>query len=186
MKRLALCGMLLFAFVISCISLPALAQGMVIVSRHGEKATTPANDPPLTEAGKKRAELLASMLVDSGVDAIYVTELQRTQQTAAPLASRIHIKPTIIPADDTGKLIDAIRARKSGVVVVIGHSNKLPQIIAGLGGPAIVIPDTEYNNLYVLTVETTKSLLLLLQLHYGDSTPVPAQSGSTDRMTPRP
>jgi len=184
MKRRAFCGMLLFAFVISCISLPALAQVMVIVSRHGEKAATPANDPPLTEAGKKRAELLASMLVDSGVDAIYVTELQRTQQTAAPPGSRIHIQPTIIPADDTGKLIDAIRARKSGVVVVIGHSNKLPQIIAGLGGPAIVIPDTEYNNLYVLTVETAKSSLL--QLHYGDSTTVPAQSGSMDRMTPRP
>ena len=66
MKGRALCGMLLFAFVISCISLPAVAQVMVIISRHGEKAATPANDPPLTEAGKKRAELLASMLVDSG------------------------------------------------------------------------------------------------------------------------
>jgi len=175
MKRPVLARLLLFAFIL-CVSLPAFAQVTVIFSRHAERAVTPKDDPPITEAGQKRAELLASMLVDSGIDAIYVTELQRTQQTAAPLAARIHIKPTIIPAADTAKVVEAIRAHNSGVVLVVGHSNRIPQIITGLGGPAIVIPETVYNNLYVLTVEPTKSSLL--QLHYGDSASVTAQSES--------
>jgi len=151
--------------------LPVFSQVTVILSRHAEKAAAPAKDPPLTPAGKQRAQLLASMLADSGVDQIFVTELQRTQQTAAPLAARTHVKPTVIPADDTDQLVRAIRDRKSGVVVVIGHSNKLPQIVAALGGPAVKIPETEYDNLFVLTVGTTQSLLLWL--HYGSSAPVP-------------
>jgi broad specificity phosphatase PhoE len=64
--------------------LPVCAQVTVILSRHAEKAAAPPKDPPLTEAGKKRAEVLAFMLADAGVDAIYVTEFQRTKQTAAP------------------------------------------------------------------------------------------------------
>lgn len=175
MRRRLLFRLLLFALVLLASS-PGYAQVTVIFSRHAERAATPKDDPPITEAGQKRAELLASMLVDSGVDTIYVTELKRTQQTAAPLAARIHIKPIIIPATDTGKLTETLRARKSGVVLVVGHSNKIPEIIVGLGGPAIVIPDTVYNNLYVLTVEPAKSSLL--QLHYGDSTPVTGQGGS--------
>ena len=158
------------------VSLPAVAQVTVIMTRHAEKAATPPKDPPLTEAGRQRAEMLASMLADSGVDAIYVTELQRTQQTAAPLAARVHVSPTVIAADDTQALVKAIRARQSGVVVVVGHSNKLPEVIAGLGGPKVKIADPEYNNLFVLTVGATQTSLL--RLHYGDSTPVPSPSGS--------
>ena len=175
MRSSLLSRLLLFALVLFSLS-PAFAQVTVIFTRHAERAATPKDDPPITEAGQKRADLLASMLVDSGIDAIYVTELKRTQQTAAPLAARIHVTPTSIPAADTAKLIDAIRARKSGVVLVVGHSNRIPQVITGLGGPAIVIPETVYNNLYVLTVEQTKSSLL--QLHYGDSAAVAPQSGS--------
>jgi broad specificity phosphatase PhoE len=181
MKRPVLARLLLFAFILF-VSLPSFAQVTVIFSRHAERAATPKDNPPITEAGQKRAELLASMLVDSGIDTIYVSDLKRTQQTAAPLADRIHIKPIPIAATDTAKLIAAIRSHKSGVVLVIGHSDKIPQIIASLGGPAVVIPDTVYNNLYILTVEPTKSSLL--QLHYGDSVPVEAHSGNS--MTSKP
>src|SRR5664279_237228 len=174
--------------VIACLTvllapLPAQCQVTVILSRHAEKAATPPKDPPLTEAGKKRAELLASMLADAGVDAIFVTELQRTLQTAAPLAARCHLKPTFIPAADTDQLINAIRGRQSGVVVVIGHSNKLPTIIAGLGGPKVKIPETEFDNLFVLTIDGSKTSML--HLRYGDSTPVPT-SGMEHDMTAAP
>jgi broad specificity phosphatase PhoE len=164
------------------IALSATCQVTVILSRHAEKAATPPKDPPLTEAGKKRADLLAWMLADSGVDVIYVTEFQRTQQTAAPLAERVHVKPTVV--SDTQQLIAAIRARKSGVVVVVGHSNTLPEIIAGLGGPKPKIADPEYNNLFVLTVGESQSSLL--RLHYGDAMPVPSPSGSMQDMMAAP
>ena len=158
------------------LTLPAYSQVTVIFTRHAEKAATPKDDPPLTAAGQKRAELLASMLADSGVDAIYVTELQRTQQTAAPLAARVNVKPTVIPADDTEALVKAIRARQSGVLVVVGHSNRLPAIISALGGPSIKIPETQYDNLYVLTLGATQSSLL--RLHYGDTKPVQLQGSN--------
>ena len=148
----------------------AFSQVTVIFVRHAEKAAVPKDDPPLTAAGQKRAELLASMLADSGVDTIYVTEFQRTQQTAAPLAARVNLKPTVIPAKDTKSLVSAIRARQSGVVVVVGHSNKLPEIIEELGGPKVSIPETQYDNLFILTVGPAKSSLL--RLHYGDTKPV--------------
>ena len=167
MKRTTLRFCLFLGLAILATALPAMCQVTVILSRHAEKAATPPKDPPLTEAGKKRAELLASMLADSGVDAIYVTEFQRTQQTAAPLADRVHVKPTVV--SDTQQLIAAIRARKSGVVVVVGHSNTLPEIIAALGGPTVKIADTEYDNLFVLTVGATQSSLL--RMHYGSTVP---------------
>ena len=169
--------------IVLCLSHPVYSQVTVIFTRHAEKAATPKRDPPLTTAGQKRAELLASMLADSGVDAIYVTELQRTQQTAAPLAARVHVKPTVIPADDVDGLVKAIHARKSGVVVVVGHSNKLPAIIAALGGPVINIPETHYDNLYVLTLGATQSSLL--RLHYGNTNPVPATGTMEHSMTLR-
>lgn len=154
-------------------SLPVCAQVTVILSRHAEKAATPPKDPPLSSAGEKRSALLASMLADAGVDAIFVTELQRTQQTAAPLAARVHVTPIVIPAADTDALVKAIRERKSGVVVVIGHSNTLPAIVAALGGPGVKIADNEYDNLFVLTLDGSKSSLLRLRV--GDPSSAAAQ-----------
>ena len=165
LRRPTICVLLYFIAVLG--ATPALAQVKVIFTRHAEKAALPANDPPLTEAGKKRAELLASMLADSGVVAIYVSELQRTQQTAAPLAERLHLKPIVIPANDVDGMVKAIRFRQSGVILVVGHSNKLPQIIAALGGPKVDIPDEVYDNLFLLTVGPAHSSLL--RLHYGDT-----------------
>ncbi len=50
-------------------------------------------DPPLAAAGERRAERLAQMFGDvkglGGIDAIYVTDTKRAQQTAAGLASRL-------------------------------------------------------------------------------------------------
>jgi phosphohistidine phosphatase SixA len=171
----------ILAIALLMLVLPTYSQVTVIFTRHAEKASSPANDPPLTAAGQQRAELLASMLADSGVDAIYVSELQRTQQTAAPLAARVHIKPTVIPANDVQGLVKAIRSRSSGVVVVVGHSNKLPEIIAALGGPSVKIPDPDYDNLFVMTVGPSQGSLL--RLHYGSSAPVTGGS-MQDTMTP--
>lgn len=183
MKSKTLCRWLALTIVFLAFSVPSYCQVTVILTRHAEKAAAPPKDPPLTDAGKKRAESLASMLADSGVEAIYTTELQRTQQTAAVLVERVHVRPTVIPAADTAALVQAIHARQSGVVVVVGHSNTLPAIIAALGGPKVNIADPEYDNLFVLTVRSSQSSLL--RLHYGDPTPGPA-SGMDPKMTGAP
>lgn len=79
----------------------------VVLVRHGESA--PARDgepfalvdghgdPPLAPEGHEQAELLGERLSGERVDAIYVTSLCRTQQTAAPLARRLAVDPQVEP-----------------------------------------------------------------------------------------
>jgi probable phosphoglycerate mutase len=79
----------------------------VLLVRHGE--SQPAHpdrpfplveghgDPPLDPVGVEQAELLADRLESEKIAAIYVTSLQRTQQTAAPLAARLGLEPIEVP-----------------------------------------------------------------------------------------
>jgi probable phosphoglycerate mutase len=48
-------------------------------------------DPPLSPQGRAQADLLCDRLAARGVDAVYVTNLRRTSQTAAPLAARLSL-----------------------------------------------------------------------------------------------
>ncbi len=54
-------------------------------------------DPPLAPAGEEQARLAAQRLLDTGerIAAVYVTTLQRTRQTAAPLVERLGIEPRV-------------------------------------------------------------------------------------------
>src|ERR1039457_5201569 len=143
--------------------LPAPCAETVILVRHAEKAAAPAEDPPLTVEGRQRAEALAAMLSASGVTSIYVTDYLRTQQTAEPLASLLHLTPQHTDAQKTPDLVAAIRAQKDGVVLVVGHSNTVPEIIAALGVPTVKIDDSEYDSLFVLTISGKDVSLLRLR-----------------------
>ena len=57
-------------------------------------------DPPLSPEGVEQAALAAQRLVDAGerIAAVYVTTLQRTVQTAAPLVEQLGLAP-IVEAD---------------------------------------------------------------------------------------
>jgi len=79
----------------------------ILLVRHGESAPAHPDrpfatrdghgDPPLDPNGERQAELLAERLQDEPISAIYVTTLQRTHQTAAPLAKRLGITPVEEP-----------------------------------------------------------------------------------------
>jgi hypothetical protein len=73
-------------------------------------------------------------------------------------------------------LIKQIRAQKPGqVVFVAGHNNTVPEVIAALGGPKLpIIPETQYDNLYILSINSDGSAKLL-KLKYGSSQPVAGQ-----------
>src|SRR2546423_13341003 len=127
----------------------------VIVIRHAEKIIDPNNpDPDLSPAGQARAQELARMFGDAGIKAIYATQYKRTQQTVKPLAEKIGVPATTIDAKNTPELVKQIRAQHNGeVVFVAGTNNTVPEIIAALGGPQLpVIPETEFDNLYVVTI----------------------------------
>jgi broad specificity phosphatase PhoE len=45
-------------------------------------------DPPLNDAGREQARMLAENLADEGIDAIYTSDLRRARETAEILAAR--------------------------------------------------------------------------------------------------
>jgi 2,3-bisphosphoglycerate-dependent phosphoglycerate mutase len=55
-------------------------------------------DPPLSRLGGEQADLVCARLAAEGVDAIYVSNLRRTMQTAAPLAGRLGLTLRVEPA----------------------------------------------------------------------------------------
>lgn len=73
--------------------------------RHGESApVVPGvsipqvdghDDPALAPHGREQAQRVADRLADQRIDAIYVTSLRRTQETAAPLAERLGLIPVV-------------------------------------------------------------------------------------------
>src|SRR5215471_7959478 len=84
--------------------LPSVAQSpdhavefpVLVLVRHADKAAQPADDPPLTTAGMKRAQDLATTLQDAGVTAIITTQLRRTRETAQPLATALGLTPEVL------------------------------------------------------------------------------------------
>jgi len=144
----------------------------LILVRHAEKKVVPPEnkDPDLSPEGVARAEELARMFGNSGITAIYATQYRRTQQTVKPLADKLNLTVTQVEAKATAELVKQIRARPAGQVIFIaGHNNTVPEIIAELGGPRFpIIPETEYDNLYVLTVNADGSARLL-KMKYGSA-----------------
>jgi probable phosphoglycerate mutase len=77
----------------------------ILLIRHGESAPARADvpfelvdghgDPPLDPAGQEQAWRLADRLADEPISAIYVTNLRRTVETAAPLAGRLELIPEV-------------------------------------------------------------------------------------------
>ncbi|MEP6546462.1 MAG: phosphoglycerate mutase family protein [Gammaproteobacteria bacterium] len=145
----------------------------VIVVRHAEKdLSVSATDPPLSAAGQARAVLLAQMFGDAKrlghVDAIYVSTALRNKQTAAPLAERLGIVSTVISADDPkGLARRALREHSGGRVLIVGHSDTVPEIVATLSDNSAIpeIGDEEYGTMYIVTVPRIGNANLL-RLHY--------------------
>jgi probable phosphoglycerate mutase len=77
----------------------------LIIVRHGESERFVPDhpfplvdghgDPELAPEGREQAEQVGVRLARHPIDAIYVTTLRRTQQTAAPLAARLGLEPQV-------------------------------------------------------------------------------------------
>jgi len=86
--------------------------------RHADKVSD-ETDALLSDAGHRRAACLAKTLSDSNIQQIYTSDLQRTQQTAAPLAGQLRLKPVAIPLSKVDDLIAAVRSDKAANILVV-------------------------------------------------------------------
>lgn len=150
------------------------ATTTIIFVRHAEKAAVPADDPPLTPAGLRRVAELTRQLayadVIQGIDAIYATPFRRTVETAQPLAEALDLPITSYdPNDNEAVLADILAKHKGKIILVVGHSNTIPGLIADLGASKRVPPiaENEYDNIYVVSIPwfgKTKTI----RLRYGE------------------
>lgn len=126
-----------------------------IVVRHAEKASDDAEDPALTTEGRARAQRLAGLLADEAISAVYATEFRRTQQTAQPTADAHQVPVTHYFSK--GPAVESaarwLRQHRQGTVLIVGHSNTVPEIVGALSGQNVEsIPDHQYGRLYRVTI----------------------------------
>lgn len=150
----------------------------VVVVRHAEKSTDDPRDPSLSAAGEERARALNSVLKDAGVTDIYTTQYKRTRQTAEPLAQQSGISITERPINTANSatyardLTQEILTRSAGKgVLVVGHSNTVPDIVKSLSGSAVpAITDAEYDHIFVVVIPAS-GFPRLMQLRFGSPGP---------------
>jgi 2,3-bisphosphoglycerate-dependent phosphoglycerate mutase len=150
------------------------ATTTIIFVRHAEKATQPADDPGLSEAGKRRVRELTRQLKDAdvvaGIDAVYSTPFRRTQETAQPIADALDLPINTYDPSDTEAVLERIlKEHKGKIILVVAHSNTVPVLIANLGASKKVPPiqEDEYDNIYIISIPwfgKTKTI----RLRYGE------------------
>ena|SRR5689334_5265773 len=139
----------------------------VVLVRHADRAPGQKTDE-LSASGAARSRELAHVLEKSGVSAIIHSDTQRAAQTAAPVAAMAGLTPIVLPAKDTAAVAEEVRKHPGETLLVIGHSNTVPAIIAALGGPQLPdIDDAEFDNLFVLSQCRCGARGRLLKLQYG-------------------
>lgn len=150
----------------------------VVVVRHAEKSTDDPRDPSLSDLGHERARALSALLKDADVTQIYTTHYKRTRQTAEPFAQQYGISIAERPinaansatyARDLAREILTTRAGKG--VLIVGHSNTVPEIVTALSGRAVApITDAEYDHIFIVVIPASGSPSpspRLLQARFG-------------------
>ena len=151
----------------------------VFVIRHAEKEDEPKQDPPLKKEGVARSQELARILGGANIKAIYTSQFARTKLTADPLAAKtgvtatsLTLKPNpdnlrLISEESTAELINKILQRPGESVLVISHSNWMPDVIKMLGGDTVpTIDEQKFDDLFIVTVYA-KGKAKVVHLKYG-------------------
>lgn len=154
----ALGGILVIALGFWLVS--AASTTTVFVMRHAEKQTSNPQDadPPLAPAGEARAVELAQLFgrapKGQGLDAIIVSEFRRTQDSVRPLANRLGVPVITMPAGDpAGTAERALSENRGGRVLIVGHSDTVPEIVRELSGADVgPMSEADYGILYVVSV----------------------------------
>jgi broad specificity phosphatase PhoE len=178
-------SLILFSlFVCAALFQPAFAQNdfkpkTVFLIRHAEKEDEPRQDPPLKKEGVARSQELARLLSGAGIKAIYTSQFTRTKQTAEPLATKLGLtsttislksnpsNPRLIAEESTAEVVNKILQGSGENVLLVGHSNSIPDVIKMLGGDVVpTIDERKFDDLFVVTVYA-KGKAKVTQIKYG-------------------
>jgi broad specificity phosphatase PhoE len=157
----------------------------IILVRHAEKNIEPNNpDPDLSPQGFERAQEIARVFGETGINALYATQFKRTQQTVKPLADRVGVQAKLLQANQTDELVNQLRTTNRGQTVFIaGHNNTVPAIVSTLSGETYpTIPESEYDNLYIVTIYRFGKAKVV-KMKYGKSSTQGVGTGTMVPMT---
>ncbi len=140
----------------------ALADPSAIyLVRHGEKEAT-GKDPELTAQGQARAQNIATILQKAGIKSVFSSPYMRTRQTAHAVAKSSGVEVQAYDPKVPAALVEKVKAL-NGAVLVVGHSNTLPDLVRLFGGvPGPDIADNEYDRLYQLIVGANGAITTVL------------------------
>jgi broad specificity phosphatase PhoE len=135
----------------------ARATTVVVIVRHAETEASSDPDPGLSVDGRERAARLAKMLSEArpvrGIDAIFTSELRRTQQTVTPLSETLALPVSVVPTATWKDLPRRIlRSHRGEYVLVAGHSNTVPSLIHALTGETVSLREDEYDAMFIVFV----------------------------------
>lgn len=146
---------------------------VVILLRHAEK-THKGDAALLSEAGHRRAASLPAQLGPYQPVALFASNLQRTQQTLAPISKALAIPIQIYDRGTEGALGTHLLARYKGrTVLVCGHSDTLALLMESLGCPAPFTEVSGFDHYWVLRVSEASGAVALQELRQA---PVPGQA----------
>lgn len=172
--------LLLFGIVLGCLlwGNNVEAQGVkkknittIIMVRHAEKVQNNSVDPNLSREGVKRANLLAFMLENDPIKAIYSTDYVRTKKTAQPTSAQKKITVEMYDSKQLELFLDQVIQKHAGeTVLVVGHSNTVPKMLNLLTNSKKYkqIADEAYNDLFVIGT-THRGNANVTHLMYGNS-----------------
>ena len=94
---------------------------VIYLVRHSERAEDGTNDPPISDDGWARSQLLSEILQDAGLTHIHSTDYKRTLSTGEPTAEATGLTIDLYDARDLAAEADRIAA-SPGRHLVLGHS----------------------------------------------------------------
>ena len=131
--------------------LPAWAANAVTMTwvRHAQSTANAAGiidtsvpGPGLTALGDTQAQAIADSLAGGGYDAIYVSNMLRTQLTAAPLAAELGMTPVVLPG--VREINAGIFEGRGGLLAGVGYA--LPPAAWVLGARFVPVLGGENGN----------------------------------------
>ena len=123
--------------------------------RHAEKVriNKTDRDPALNEKGIIRAFNWRDFFIDKDISKIYSTNYKRTLETVKPIEEAIGLT-AILYSPSSIDYKNFISSNKGEIVLVVGHSNTIPDFVNELINDQVYtqIDDLNNSNLYIVNL----------------------------------
>lgn len=127
----------------------------IYLIRHAEKSDDGTADPPLSNEGSERAQNLKVVLGEVPITAIYSTDLKRTHDTVAPLATYLELDIMYYDYRTLGQFgADVISKHIGETVLISGHSNTTPFLVNYFMQKDTLqtLAESQYGDLFIVRV----------------------------------